>query len=140
MEPLIIGAVIMINVLEKSCMILNKEIKAIIVYTDNGLAVTLAGGDKSHIGAITVVDESGKITTITFPEHKETIISETWAKGLFKSYHIPVVVSAGIHYDVITKEQIAEVVEASYSLLNLILEESKDFVCSLLESEEKKDF
>ena len=114
----------MIKTIEKSTIVLEKEIKAIIVFLDNGLNVMVAGGDKSHVGAVSLADEKGILNTITFPEHKETGIAEAWAKALFEKYNMPVVVSAGIHYDGITPEGIKAVVEASNEMLLDFITES----------------
>ncbi|MBO6130108.1 MAG: hypothetical protein J6P79_14630 [Pseudobutyrivibrio sp.] len=107
----------MINIFEKSCEVLNREIKAVLVYTDNGITATVAGGDKAHIGAVTIIDESGALTTNAFPTHKESLISEKWARVLFQKFNQPVVVSAGIHYDNISKENIGVVVRQCDELL-----------------------
>ena len=110
----------MIKTIEKTTTVLGKEIRTIIVYTDNGINVTVAGGDESHIGAVAIIDEKGVLTSTTFPNHKETIIVETWANTLYDKYKQPVVVAAGIHYDNINKEEIVKVMEASSSLLESI--------------------
>ena len=110
----------MIKTVEKQAEVLGKEIKAIIVFTDDGINVTVAGGDKSHIGAVAIIDENGNLTSTTFPNHKETIIAESWAKSLHEKYMQPVVVAAGIHYDGITKKDINNVLEVCNRLLETI--------------------
>ena len=99
---------------------LNKEIKAVVVFTDNGINATVAGGDKSHIGAVSIADEEGKITTTVFPNHKEAVISEYWAEKLFDRYRVPVVASAGIHFDNISRDGINEVITACKELVRQI--------------------
>lgn len=111
----------MIKTIEKTTTVLGKEIRVIIVYTDCGINVTVAGGDKSHIGAVAIIDENGNLTSTTFPNHKETIIAESWANTLHEKYLQPVVVAAGIHYDGINKEGINKVVEASGRLLESVV-------------------
>jgi len=111
----------MIKTIEKTTTVLGKEIRAIIVYTDCGINVTVAGGDKSHIGAVAIIDENDNLTSTTFPNHKETIIAESWANTLHEKYMQPVVVAAGIHYDGINKEGINKVVEASGRLLESVV-------------------
>lgn len=111
----------MIKTIEKTTTVLGKEIRAIIVYTDCGINVTVAGGDKSHIGAVAIIDENGNLTSTTFPNHKETIIAESWANTLHEKYMQSVVVAAGIHYDGINKEGINKVVEASGRLLEYVV-------------------
>ena len=110
----------MVFEIRKTRKVLNKDIDVIIVSTSNGINVTLAGGDVSHIGAVAIVDEKGNLSTTTFESHKETGIAENWAKKLFNKYRKPVVVSAGIHYDNISKEQIDMVVESCKSMLSEI--------------------
>ena len=110
----------MIKTVEKQAEVLGKEIKAIIVFTDDGINVTVAGGDKSHIGAVAIIDENGNLTSTTFPNHKETIIAESWAKSLYEKHHKPIVVAAGIHYDGITKKDINNVLEVCNRLLETI--------------------
>ena len=111
----------MVNTVEKEVIVLNKSIHGIVTFTDNGIIATAVGGDKSHIGAVSIVDEEGNLSTTTFPKHKETIIAETWAKAFYDKYLQPVTVSAGIHYDGITKEGIMQVVDACDKLLNELL-------------------
>ncbi len=111
----------MIKTIEKTTTVLGKEIRAIIVFTDDGINVTVAGGDKSHIGAVAIIDENGNLTSTTFPNHKETIIAELWANTLHEKYMQSVVVTAGIHYDGINKEGINKVVEASGRLLESVV-------------------
>ncbi len=101
--------------------VLGREIKALVFCTDDGVNVSVAGGDRSHIGAVSVVDGRGNMQTTTFPAHKETVIAEEWAQRLYELLHQPVVVSAGIHYDGITRDGIEEVVTACRSLLSIIL-------------------
>ena len=106
------------RIYEKEVKVLDKNILTMGLFTDNGINITIAGGDKSHIGAVSIADEAGNIDTTTFPNHKEGIIAEAWAKALHEKYNQPVVVSAGIHYDNITKDGIELVVNTCDSLLD----------------------
>ena len=108
----------MIKKVERQNEVLGKEIRAIIVFTDNGLNAIVAGGDKSHIGSVAIMDEQGNLTSTTFPHHKETIIAENWATSLYEKYKQPVVVSVGIHYDEITAEGIKQMISACEELLH----------------------
>ena len=96
---------------------LNKEIKAIVSFTDSGINALVAGGDKSHIGVVSIMDESGGLSTTIFPSHKEAVIAEKWAKAFYDKFKKAVVISAGIHYDDISKEEISLVLEAADKLL-----------------------
>lgn len=99
-----------------------KEIVARITCLDQGLVILLAGGDKSHVGAVTVAGETGTLNTIQLPGHKEAVLSERWAGAVFEKFQVPVVVEAGIHYDEASKEQIFKVVETAEEMLGVILD------------------
>ncbi len=107
----------MFKTVEKEIVCLDKSIYANAVYTDDGISVIVAGGDRSHIGAVSVVDSLGTQSTTTFPNHKETIIAEEWAKRIYGLFYQPVVVSAGVHYDNISEEGIGKVLSAAEALL-----------------------
>lgn len=111
----------MVKVLEKQIQLYEKMIYVQRTQTDEGIQVLVAGGDKSHVGAVTVIDSDGKKHTVTLPGHKETIIAEKWADAIFAAYKVPVVVTAGIHFDDITSEQISTVLKTTEELLDDLL-------------------
>jgi beta-phosphoglucomutase len=96
-------------------------------YTESGIQVLLTGGDRPHIGAVSVIGPDTELCSITFPGHKETVISEKWARTIYGQIkpEQPVVVSVGIHYDGITKQEIDRVLEKTDELLARLLEEVK---------------
>jgi hypothetical protein len=100
-----------------------KEIWAKIEKLDCGTAVTLAGGDSSHVGAVSVADANGVVQTIVLPGHKDHYIGEVWARWLYAKTNAPVSVTAGIHYDHITKDEIAEVQALAQEMLDEILKQ-----------------
>ena len=87
----------------------------------SGLQIGVYGGTLPHIGAVSVADPQGNITTQQFPAHKDGIISERWARALSEAGYRPAVVTAGIHYDHLNREQIAAVVEITDSMLSELL-------------------
>ena len=96
-----------------------KPITAEFTVTERGVQVSLYGGDKPHIGAVGIAAPDGKITVTQFEGHKEGILCQQWCEELFKAASRPVVVSAGIHYDNASKEEILQVVEISNVLLGI---------------------
>lgn len=94
-----------------------KPITAEITVTDCGMQVGLYGGDKSHIGAAGIAALDGNITVTQFEGHKEGIICQQWCEALFKIVKCPVIVSAGVHYDNASKEEILQVVKCCTELL-----------------------
>ena len=111
----------MVNVLEKQVILFEKTIYVQMTQTDEGIQVLVAGGDKSHVGAVTAVDKDGRKHTLTLPGHKETVIAEKWADAIFAESRVPVVVTAGIHFDDITSEQIKMVLQTTDELLSDML-------------------
>ena len=94
-----------------------KPITAEITVTDCGVQVGLYGGDKSHIGAVGIVDPDGNITVTQFEGHKEGVLCRQWCEALANAGLCPVIVSAGVHYDNASKEEILQIVRLCGELL-----------------------
>lgn len=94
-----------------------KEIVARILLPDQGIHVSLYGGDLSHIGAVGIVDPSGNCSVTQFPGHKEGAICRRWAESLSDAGFCPSVVEAGIHYDNLDQVGIEAVVAITENLL-----------------------
>ena len=97
-------------------------IAAQVTCTEHGISVLVAGGDRSHIGAISIVNGKGQRETIIFEGHRDDTISNRWADRLYEASQVPVVVSVGIHYDDATGPQIREIVAACEEMLADILD------------------
>lgn len=108
------------NSIELHRKIIDRDILVSIVKTEAGIQLIATGGDKSHIGAITIVDPYGKDTTICFPHHREDVITKKWSKKIYERTKQPVVVSSGIHFDNASKEMITEIVAESDKMLDEI--------------------
>jgi hypothetical protein len=94
-----------------------KDITVQVLKPDQGLHVSILGGELSHIGAVSIVNPQGECSTVQFPGHKEGAICEEWAKELAKAGYCPVVVEAGIHYDHLSKAGIEDVMNLCGKLL-----------------------
>ncbi|WP_424685071.1 amino acid decarboxylase [Enterococcus sp.] len=75
------------------------------------LSIALVGGDTPHIGTVTWVSNNGASDTIRFPSHhgrfhKDDVLSEILIKQLQPLLPGNCVITAGIHVNGITKEQI----------------------------------
>jgi hypothetical protein len=102
--------------------ILGREITTCVQCLDHGIQVVVTGGDLSHIGAVSVVDEQGLLSTNLLPGHRDDVISEKWAQKIYEAFLVPVVVTAGIHYDHISGEEIRQVVLGTDSILAEVLD------------------
>jgi hypothetical protein len=101
--------------------ILNKEITACVQSLDHGIQVTITGGDLSHVGSVSVMDEQGSLTTTLFPNHRDNVIGDKWAGEIYKKNSLPVVVTAGVHYDNINKNDIENIINETDDMLDEVL-------------------
>jgi hypothetical protein len=96
------------------------------------LLVAVWGGDKPHIGAVAVAQPRpslnsphGRIgataSVICLLGHKEDDFAKAAAERLAAALNRPVVVSAGMHWDGISREGIDRVMENAGELVDLIL-------------------
>jgi hypothetical protein len=88
----------------------------------NDLLVTITGGTV-HIGAAAVGIKTGGIATssvITVPEHREDRIVKDAAEKLAKILDKSVVVVAGVHYDNMTPEEIADTLQLCDEMVNAL--------------------
>ena len=90
---------------------------------EQGISVTVYGGDLAHIGAVSVADPSGEVKTLVFPGHKDQFIAKPWAEAIYQKTGLPVTVSAGIHYDNLSREGIARVLALAEDMRKELLEQ-----------------
>lgn len=89
--------------------VLGKPIEIKLNDTGRGINVLIAGGDSAHIGAVSIALPGEPVVTHEFEGHRDSAVSDRWAAVLCERCASPVVISCGIHYDGITKDQIAAV-------------------------------
>lgn len=94
---------------------------ACVLRLEEGIQVSVSGGDLAHIGAVSVAAPDGDIATRQFTGHKDGVVSERWAKALSEAGYRPAVVTAGIHYDGLSKEGIAGVLTLTDEMLAELL-------------------
>lgn len=82
------------------------------------LRVHIDGG-VSHLGAVTAAFD-GKWETTVFPGHKEHFLTEPLAKTLASALDCRVVVTAGVHLENITAEEIREIVETNENTAKIL--------------------
>ena len=103
--------------LQLTCELFDRAITAEILCLEQGLHVSVYGGDFPHIGAVSIVDLNGVCKTEEFPEHRDSAISSRWARQLADAGFLPVVVEAGIHYDRLSEAGIQSVLTKTDALL-----------------------
>ena len=123
MEDKVKGQIMRMNSWQKEVTLLGKKVQIFICQTDCGVQLLIAGGDRSHIGSVSIADEQSNLVSHVFDGHRDNVISDQWAKVL------SVVVSVGIHYDSITPQEIQFVVETMTQLLHEIVQDTRFSPC-----------
>ncbi len=85
------------------------------------ICVTIIGG-AGHIGAVTAVSPQTDARTTAFGTHKEFRVTEMVAARLKARLNCTAAAVCGIHFDDITKEEIADVLALSAELTDALCE------------------
>lgn len=101
--------------------VLHKKIFADVKRMDHGWQIILGGGDRSHIGAVAVIDEAGQDHLIAFAGHKEADIARDWAKKVYTLTKEPVCLTAGVHYDDLAKKDLLQVIDGIAQLWDKVM-------------------
>ena len=109
------------------------DIEAGVRRIGDDLLVAIWGGEKPHIGAVSAAQSrpslknpetmSSTASVICFPAHKEDELAKAVSEVLSAVLDTRVVVTAGIHWDNISKDGIRKVISNSKILVDLILKE-----------------
>ena len=109
------------------------DIEATVMRIGDDYLVAIWGGDKPHIGAIAAAQPrpsrkksettSATASVICFPAHKEYEIVRVVSEKLAATLNANVVVTAGIHWDNISKDGIGKVMNNNKILTDLVLNE-----------------
>lgn len=87
----------------------------------NDLLITIYGGDEHHLGGVSVAYEAKShyrdtstvsVSTLTFPGHKDYLVSNSAAEQICKALKRSTVVATGIHYNNATKGEIDAIIKA----------------------------
>jgi hypothetical protein len=108
------------------------DLEASVRFIGQDVLVAIWGGEKPHIGAVSVAQpraslKDPKITSATasvicLPGHKEDELVKATSEILAAALNTSVVVTAGIHWDNINDEGIQKVIKNSKILVDRILE------------------
>jgi gallate decarboxylase subunit D len=90
------------------------------------LLVTLVGG-KAHVGAVALggFHRRSYASVLAVPNHRDDIIAKEAALRISKELRQSCVVVVGIHVHDASEGQVAEIVDASFSLVNELIEALK---------------
>ncbi|MGY5875044.1 MAG: hypothetical protein RTU30_04810 [Candidatus Thorarchaeota archaeon] len=94
------------------------------------LLITIYGGDEHHVGGVSIAyptkshyrdADTVSVSTLSFPGHKDYVVSNSAADRICKALHRPVIVTVGIHVDNATKEQIEQIVTIVESFVDEVI-------------------
>lgn len=95
------------NTQKWTIMVLDRPIDIEITWVGEDLSVLVTGGDKPHIGSISMatpresltgIGQSATVSTFVYPGHKDDVVGNQFAKALCVKHGCKVVVTCGIHY------------------------------------------
>lgn len=101
--------------------ILGHTVSCTVTPLDDGIHVLLVGGNKGHIGAVSVCDPGSEPKTMTFPGHKEQYITVPWSKAIAATVQHRSCIVCGIHYDGAAPEDIHTIMAEMDRLLQQVL-------------------
>lgn len=92
------------------------------------LAVAISGGTKAHVGAVSLAvyepeRDSATVSTICAYTHRDDAVATTVAKKLATALRCSVTVTAGIHIDDASKEEVELLLKAAFSCCDRIIKE-----------------
>ena len=88
--------------------------------------VIITGGEEKHIGSATLIEEKGRLQTISKQGHKDHIISERMANIIYDKIGKDLLVICGIHIDDASKEEIEILIDNTQRCVNIFLKETDD--------------
>ena len=112
-------------------------LESVVVQTMSGVNICLVGGEESHIGSVAVSiprpsltgDGSISCTTSVFnlSAHKDDALAVPLAEELSKQLNQVVVVSAGVHIEKITTEEVTRIKSNLGIIKNLIMKHLNEY-------------
>lgn len=107
------------------------RIAMFVTITGEGLVVQIFGGEKPHVGAISLsvpgpgITASGRAscstTVVPLTGHKDDKVARPAAEKIAKVWGSPVVVVAGIHVDNASKKDIQQLIKNCMETVNLLI-------------------
>lgn len=108
--------------LEEPC--LGLSLSALACPMGGDWAVMILGGSRPHVGSVSGAyweDGAVRCETSAGQGHRDGVVSRRFAEALARSRRCSVSVSCGIHYDALTKEELALVLAAADRLLDRLI-------------------
>jgi gallate decarboxylase subunit D len=90
------------------------------------LLITLVGGD-AHVGAVALAgpNQRADVSVLSVPKHRDEVIAKEAALRISKEFNCNCVVIVGIHVSNASADQINEIIDASFWLVDELIEAVK---------------
>ena len=90
------------------------------------LAVAVLGGEREHVGAVSLAlyepeRDSATVSTVTVPGHRDDAVAARFAKELSRALRCTVSVTAGVHIDGASPEEIGTLLQNAEQCLSELL-------------------
>ena len=86
------------------------------------MVVFIGGGERPHIGSVSICERGGEAFTMSVPEHKDYIVSNKAAQRIAEVTGQRCLVVVGIHIEDASKWDIQKLLEHSDKCVDLLLE------------------
>jgi hypothetical protein len=108
-------------------------LQAKVVFAGRDILVSVCGGDRPHIGSISVAvardsllgdgSVSATVSTLNLVGHKDNEVGDTFARRIAIAAKSTCVVTCGIHIDGLRQKEAGDVLCAAERLLNQLLDQ-----------------
>ncbi|MBC7113821.1 MAG: hypothetical protein H5T34_07425 [Candidatus Methanomethyliales bacterium] len=96
------------------------------VSAGNDIVIYIGGGEKPHVGAISICTGRGRPFTISLPNHKDYLVSHRASQTIFNETGRSTVVIAGIHVDDASEDDIRKLLKNSEECVRSFLSSLKN--------------
>ncbi len=102
------------------------DLRVDMTHLGQDLIVTLVGGE-AHVGAVALggFHNRSYASVLTVPDHRDDVIAKEAASRISKALNCSCVVTVGIHVSNASKQQISQIIEASLTLIEELIEALK---------------
>ncbi|MBM5805788.1 MAG: hypothetical protein FJZ49_07000 [Candidatus Verstraetearchaeota archaeon] len=97
------------------------RIWADVIEAGDDLVMFIGGGERPHIGSISISEKGGEAFSVSMPEHKDYIVSSDAAKKISKATRRRCLVVVGIHIEGASKSDVEKLLENSDKCINTLL-------------------
>jgi len=96
-----------------------------VIEAGEDLVVFIGGGERPHIGSVSISERGSEAFSFSLPEHKDYIVSSEAARRISQATGRRCLVVVGIHVEEASKLDIQKLLEYSNKCINAFLKKAK---------------